>query len=204
MFSRPFSIAVLLALPAIGWSLPGRPSEAKAADRLDMDTVRAGLRTADAGELDYLRYVATLVEQNRLPRSTFDGAFLWARRKPFYMDHQKFQYFKHAMIAQAGKIGVRLPQGTPDVTPDVTGRVVMRVALIDVPAPNATVTLRGTGFSTTTNLKGEFTLTNVPLGSYVLDASATLLVIPKTGSAVIHLPTPPPSTAAAYVKIRVK
>ncbi len=204
MCSRRLHFAVLLALLAFGWAAHGRLPEAHAAEALDVDTIRAGLRTAESRDIDYIRYVVALVDQNRLPRKMFDGAFLWARQKPFYLDHQKFQYFKHAMIAQAAQMGVRLPQGTPDVTPDVTGRVVMRVALVNVPAPNATVTLQGTGITAKTNLKGEFTLPSVPLGSYVLEASTNLLVIPKKGSTVIHLPAPPPSTGAAFVTIRIK
>lgn len=195
MFPKALTSTILLAVLTAG----GTPA-ARAA-RVDAATIRADLRTADPNEEAYITYVVTLRDQGRLSNKLVESTFLWARLKP---SHKKFQYFKHGLIAQAARIGVRLPKGTPDLTPTVNGRVVLRVLLIDVPVANATVSIRGTKLKTTTNAKGEFSFANVPLGKFTLDAKVKVLLISRTGSANIVLPTTPPSTQAGFVKIQVR
>ncbi|HUT10326.1 MAG TPA: carboxypeptidase-like regulatory domain-containing protein [Thermoguttaceae bacterium] len=198
MLGRILAIAALTAV----LTLAGFPT-ADAQDRLDVDTIRVDLRTADPDEIAYITYVVALTDQDRLPVGTLNSAFLWARRKPDFVNHVKFQYFKQATITLAAKIGIRLPQGTPDLAPDVSGRVVVRLLLVDVPVINAAVRIRGTDLTATTDAKGEFRFGNVPLGEYVLDASANILLVPRTGSATVLLPTTPPSTQPAFVQIRL-
>jgi len=198
MFGRILAIGAMMAVPA----LTGL-STAEAQDRLDVDTIRVGLRTADPDEIAYITYVVALTDQDRLAEGTLNSAFLWARRKPDFVNHAKFQYFKQAIITLAARDGVRLPQETPDITPDISGRVVVRVLLVDVPVINAAVNIRGNDVTATTDARGEFRFGNVPLGEYVLDASANILLVPRTGSAIVSLPTAPPSTRPAFVQIRL-
>ncbi len=178
------------------------PASPTATVRLDAKTIRADLRTADPKEEAYITYVVTLVDQGRLPRRILDSSFQWARKKP--VGRKKFQYFKQAMIVQAARIGIRLPQGTPDLTPTINGRVVVRILLFDVPAPNITVTLRGTKRKTVTDAKGLFTFKNVPFGTHVLDAAGIAALLPKKGSATVILPPDPPETDSVFVEIRVQ
>lgn len=199
MSRRSLAIAVLLAAFAAC-----RTSPAQQTVKLDVDTLRVGLRTAEPSEVAYLAYVATLVEQGRLPRKTVDSTFQWARRKPFYLDFKRFQYFKQALITQAARLRITLPEKTPDLTPTVNGRVVLRVLVVDLPAPNVTVRIRGTTLETVTNARGEFTFPNVPLGTQTLDAAGIVLFLPRTGSSTALLPTTPPSTSPATVEIRLK
>jgi len=198
MFGKALAITALAALLAVG-DLP----DADAGERLDVDTIRVGLRTADPDEIAYITYLVALADQNRLPAGSLNSAFLWARRKPNLINHKKFQFFRQAQITLAARAGIRLPQGTPDITPDINGRVVVRLVLIDLPVINATVRIRGTDRTATTNTKGEFTFRNVPLGEHILDASANILLVRRTGSATVLLPTTPPSTQPAFVEIRL-
>ncbi|OHB72830.1 MAG: hypothetical protein A2V70_01380 [Planctomycetes bacterium RBG_13_63_9] len=114
------------------------------------------------------------------------------------------------MITQAAKIGITLPKGTPALKPTINGRVVLRVLLVDVPCPNFTVTLRQNGSGGTamqkavTDEKGAFSFKGVPYGRYTLNAEGTILLLRRTGSAAVTLPTPPPSSDLVFVEITVK
>ncbi|MBN2475036.1 MAG: carboxypeptidase regulatory-like domain-containing protein [Pirellulales bacterium] len=195
MSPRRMLRTVALALLALG---AARSAEAAG---LDAATIRAGLRTANRDEATYIDYVVTLRDQGRLPAQLVDSTFQWARRKPV---HKKFQFFKNGLIVQAARIGITLPGGTPDLTPAVNGRVVLRVLLVDVPIVGATVSLRGTERTATTDKDGNFRFADVPFGRYALDAKAKVLLISHTGSGEVLLPTKPPSTGAAFVQIRLK
>jgi len=168
---------------------------------VDADTMIAGLQTANRNEEAYITYVVTLRDQGRLTAKLVESTFLWARRKPA---HKKFQYFKNGLITQAARQGIRLPTGTPDLRSTATGRVVLQILMMEIPVANATVSIRGTKRTTTTNAKGEFSFANVPLGTFTLDAKASILLVSRTGSAKLILPSTPPSTEAAFVKIRFK
>ncbi len=199
MRRNPVILAVLLALLS-----PGVGRQAAAAERIDAGTIRAGLRTADPNEEDYITYVVTLRDQGRLSNKLVESTFQWARRRIMLGTHRRFQYYKNALITQAAKVGITLPTGTPDITPTITGRVVLRILLVDFPCPNCTVTIQGTKRRTTTNAKGEFTLRNVPFGTRTLSAKGTVLLLPRSGSLQVVLPTPPPSDDVVSVEIRVK
>ena len=197
MFRQILIPAVLLAVLAAGGTSPA------AAQALDADTIAAALNTAHPEEAAYVRFVVTLVDQGRLSRKLVESSFLWARRKA--SRHKKFQYFKHAVIAQAAQFGITLPQETPDLTPTIHGQVVLRVLLLDLPAANITVTIRGTGRETVTDANGQFTFENVPLGTYTLDATGFALLLPRRGSTQVTLPNfIPPSTDSAFVEIRLR
>ncbi len=199
MRRNPVILTVLLALlsPSVG-------RQVAAAERIDAGTIRAGLRTANPNDEDYITYVVALRDQGELSNKLVDSTFQWARRRIVLGTHRRFQYYKNALITQAAKVGITLPQGTPDITPAITGRVVLRVILIDIPCPNCTVTIQGTKRRTTTNAKGEFTLRNVPYGTPTLLAQGTVLLFPRSGSLQVVLPTPPPSDDVVPVEIRVK
>lgn len=196
MARRAWAPMVLVLLAAC------RTSAGEEAAGVDFDTIRVHLQTADPGEEAYIKYVVTLAEQNRLPSKLLHGAFQWARRKS--LSHKRFQYFKYALITLAGKIGIALPRGTPDLTPDVTGKVSMWLLLVKVPCAGATVTIEGTKRSTVTDQQGEFRFGNVPLGSYTIRAEKRVGLLTFSGSSELILPTDPPSDEPAVVEIVVR
>jgi len=62
---------------------------------------------------------------------------------------------------------------TPRVTADITGRISLSVAgLSDLNIPNAAVTLNGTAYTATTDINGDFMITDVPAGNYTLTVTA--------------------------------
>ena len=197
MFRKSLTVTGLLAVLAVCLT-----HTAEAASRLDADTMAAALRTAEPNEVAYITYVVTLLDQGRLSRDMVEGTFQWARRKPYY--HKKFQYFKYALITQADKIGITLPQGTPDLTPGIEGQVVLRVLLVDLPCANITVRIRGTKRDALTDASGRFTLENVPYGTYILEATGIAALLPRKGTAKVTLPAPPPSDQAPFVRIRLR
>ena len=173
---------------------------AQTAFELDVGTLQAGLNTADPNEVAYLEFVVALVNEGSLPRDLVRSTFDWARRKPTF--HKRFQYFKFALITLAAEQGIRLPQGNPDASPAINGRVIVRVLFTDVPAPNVTVTIRGSKRTTVTDDQGNFSFPNVPFGRFTLDASGIAAFLPRKGSAVVTLPVT--SGGAAFVEIRLK
>jgi hypothetical protein len=170
--------------------------------RLDFDTIRVQLKTAHPDEEAYIHYVVALTDQDRLSRRLLNSAFDWARRKPVRL--KKFQYFKQALITLAARTGITLPPRTPDLTPEVTGKVVMRIVLVDVPCAGAKVTLEGTKRAVVTDEKGQFTFKDVPFGTHTIAAQKTVALLALKGTAEVILPTDPPSTETAFVKITVK
>lgn len=87
-----FAISFFVALPS------------KAGTPLDVDMMKAALRTATAEEDGFLERVSKLVVQDVLPRDLVESTFLWARKKP----NHKFQYFKRGLTVRAAKIGVAI------------------------------------------------------------------------------------------------
>ncbi len=166
------------------------------AQPLDADTLRAGLRTANPDEEAYITYVATLLQQGRLPEELVEGTFQWARRKPA---PKRTQYFKSALNTRAAELGITLPQGTPALTGTIRGRVVIRLLVITVPVPNATVGLVGTSRSTTTNAKGKFAFDNVPFGVFTVRAIGLVGQLTRNASARVVLPSTPPSEKPVVV-----
>jgi hypothetical protein len=205
MFRKSLTITVLLAVLAVGWT-----DTAEARRRLDAGTIRAGLRTANPNQETWIAYVVALRDHGQLPDSMLESSFHWARRKLYHIGSLKFEYFKHALITQAAKIGITLPKGTPALEPAINGRVVLRVLLIDIPCPNCTVTLQEDNTigaarrKSVTDQKGQFTFSNVPYGRYTLTAKGTVLLLTRSGTAAVTLPTPPPSSDSVFVEIRVK
>jgi len=197
MFWKSLLAAAVLSVLALA-----DPVRSDAAARLDAATMSAALDTAHPDEVAYITYTVALVDLRVLSGDLVDGSFQWARRKP--VRHKKFQYFKHAVIELASRVGVTMPQGTPDLTPTIQGRVVVRVVLVDVPVAGAVVKIRNTTRETTTDSKGNFTFENVPYGLHTIDASA-VVILPKKGSTAVTLPNPvPPATDPGFVTVRVK
>ena len=190
------TIAALSALLAVGWT-----ATAQSATRLDPETMRMALQTANPAEEAYIYYACALVDRGFLPQKMVDSTFQWARKKPY---PKKVQYFKYALITQAAKIGVTLPKNVPAAANTITGRVIIKVLFVEVPCPNMNVVIKGTDLSTKTDKNGEFTFTGVSFGTYTLQASGVALLRPRTGSATASLPTPPPSGTPAIVEIKVK
>ena len=174
---------------------------ARGASLLTADTMRAALRTANPNEEAYITYVATLLEQGRLPREMVEGAFQWARRTPY---PKRVQYFKHALIRQAAAVGITLPEGTPSLTGTIKGRVLTRVLLVSVPVPGVTVTIDGTKRTAVTDAKGAFTFSNVPLGTYTLRASGVAGLLARSATAQAMLPSRPPSSEPLSIDLEAK
>jgi hypothetical protein len=189
------AMALVLALLAAG------TPRAEAGSPLNADLLQAGLRTADPDEQAYLIYIATLLEQGRLPRDLVESTFQWARRKP---NPKKAQYFKLAMITRAAELGITLPEGTPALTGSIRGQVFTRVLLIDVPNPRITVVIDGTKFETLTDGRGAFSFDNVPFGRYTVRAKGVTAMMLRHAAADVILPTTPPSTQPATVILELR
>jgi hypothetical protein len=99
MFRMSLTLTVLLALLA----LCGRQT-AKAATRLNAETMKAALQTANPEENGFIEHVLDLVDAGKLPESLVESTFLWARKKP----RRKFQYFKYALTVRARHSGIEL------------------------------------------------------------------------------------------------
>jgi hypothetical protein len=175
---------------------------AQADTPLTADVIRAGLRTADPSSEAYITYVATLLEQNRLPQDLVASTFRWAQQKP---SAGRAEYFKQALIVRAREIGITLPTGTPALTGTIRGRALIAGVLFNVPASNTPVTIEGTRFRTTTDIKGNFVFENVPLGTYTVRAQGTLagVLTVKTAQRVL-LPSDPPSNDAVSVRLMLR
>ncbi len=184
------------AVLAVGWA-----GTAQSATRLDPETMRMALQTANPAEEAYIYYACALVDRGFLPRKMVDSTFQWARKKPY---PKKVQYFKYALITQAAKIGITLPKNVPAAANTITGRVIIKVLFVEVPCPNMNVVIEGTDLSTKTDKNGEFTFTGVSFGIHTLHASGVALLRPRTGSATVSLPTPPPSGTPTVVEIEVE
>jgi len=174
-----------------------RATSAVVAVPLDVETIAVELKTADDQEIDYLRYLVTLVEQKRLSRKLFDSTFQWARVLP--AQRRPFQYFKRAVITLAAKQGVTLATEAPDLTPTVTGRVA--TALIPIPVFGATVEIEKLGLSTKSDLRGRYVFSDVPFGVYTITATSPF---GQKGTAQVILPTNRPWSETASVEIRVR
>jgi len=166
---------------------------------LDADTIQAGLRTADPNEVAYIRYIVTLVEQGRLPRTLVESTFQWARRSTPYP--KKFQYFKHGLITRARTIGVELPTGGVDLTPTIRGQVVVRVFSVEVPVPGARVTIQELDRKTTTDDDGLFVFRDVPFGRFTLKARGVAALLPRRETVRVTLPTTGANDGSAFVRI---
>jgi hypothetical protein len=195
MFRPIWASAALLAM------LAAVATPAVAASPLTVDVLRAELRTANPDEEAFLTYVATLLEQNRLPREMVESVFQWARRKPAL---KRAEYFRQAMINRAAEFGITLPQGTPALRGTIQGRVYTRVLWARIPTPNVTVTIDGVNHSTVTDHKGEFVFKNVPLGTYTLHASGVTGFLSRAADTQVMLPSRPPSTEPAFVSLEAK
>lgn len=80
------------------------PSAARAADRLDVPTIKQALQVTEQENQGFIERVVCLMNQHRLSRESVTIAFAKARKR---VKH-KFQYFKFAMIELADREGVRL------------------------------------------------------------------------------------------------
>ena len=198
MFRVRFLVIFSLALIFFGGALnTDRAAAVVVAEPLDVDTIAVELKTVDPQEVDYLRYIVTLVEQKRLSRKLFDSTFQWARTMS--ARRRPFQYFKRALITLASRQGVTLAATAPDLTPPVTGRVA--TVLIPIPVLGATVEIEKLGLSTKTDLRGRYTFSNVPLGIYTIKATSPF---GQKGTAQVVLPTDRPWSETASVEIRVR
>jgi hypothetical protein len=175
-----FSLTLSIALVStFGWASPAR-----AADKLDAETIKAILRTTVIEDKNYTAFLVTLADQGRFPRSLIDSSLDWARKKP----EHKFEYFKQSLIVRANAAGITLPNDTPPLRRDVHGRVVQRVVLVDVPVPYVPVEVEGTEIKTRTNLKGEFTLPDLPWGVFKVEVHGGAAQLFRTMSTHLSLP----------------
>jgi hypothetical protein len=188
-------ILILAAFSAIG------NSPARAETPLTPEIMQAGLRTADPDQQAYITYIGTLLQQGRLPEDLVTGTYRWAQKKPAPL---RAQSFIQAMIVRAAELGITLPSVAPALTGTIQGRVVVRLLLVDVPVPNATVVIDELNRSATANLNGQFTFQNVPFGTYTLQAKGLVSLILRKGTVHVQLPSPPPSTEPITANITLK
>ena len=169
---------------------------------LSADVLRAGLRTADPASETYITYIATLLEQNRLPQDLVGGVFRWAQRK---QSSARAEYFKQGLILRARELGINLPTGTPSLTGTIRGRVQVAGILFNTPASFTPVTIDGSSRRTTTDINGNFTFNDLPLGTYTLRAQGTVAgVITVRAAATAMLPSDPPSNDAVSVQMMMR
>jgi len=93
---------ILLLLAAI--LLPTLLRRVEAAERLDVDTIKAALHASEQENNGFIERVVERMEQGTLPRELVTKAFLWAKRKP----SKRFQYFKWALITLARRQRIEL------------------------------------------------------------------------------------------------
>lgn len=196
---------VLLAGLGVWIAVAAAASPARAASPtspLTTDIMIVILRPERPTDRDYLTYVSALLDTGQLPHPMVEGTLLWARQKP----EHKFQYFKQALITRAEAVSIHLPQDCPPLTGVIDGKVVYLINLglvkVDVPLANASVRIMGTDRTTTSNAKGEFTFRGAPFGRHTVYARGkAALVLTKSGSVRVTLPTKPPSdtSARAYI-----
>jgi hypothetical protein len=193
MAPRYYLLAGLMAWITLTGESPGQTQE-----KLDPEALKAALRTTTIEEHDYIPFLVTLVDQERLPRVMIDTAFHWARNKTY----RQYQFFKRAVIAQAGRAGITLPTDTPPLEVNLHGRVVQRVGLVDIPLPFIGIDIEGTEIRTRTNIKGEFTLTNLGWGAYKIRAHGGATQLFRTISARVMLPFLPNDVTTLTLKFR--
>ncbi|MFZ5829860.1 MAG: hypothetical protein ACOY3P_07220 [Planctomycetota bacterium] len=167
---------------------------------LDFETMSNALRTRSPDEEAYLKYVAVLVSQGRLPRDIVLGTFQWARNKQY---PKRVQYFRFGLNQRLGEIGIRMPAGTPSLTGTIQGEAYYKVLGLKLPAAGVTVKLDGTDRSVIADLAGRFEFEDVPIGTQKLVTGGLTLGVYRTGSAVVDLPSKPPSTTPVEVGIEV-
>jgi hypothetical protein len=170
---------MLFAGAMLAWT-----GSADAQEPLDPEAIKAALRTTVIEEDNYITFLVTLVNQSRLPRVTFDTSFRWARRKSYL----RFQFFKRAVISQADQAGIVLPSDTPPLRQSIQGKVVQRILLVDVPVPFIDVQLVGTNRKTKTNLRGEFSFSDLPWDSYKIEADGSAAQLLRKVAAHVKLP----------------
>jgi hypothetical protein len=174
----------LLVIIGLLWTAEGWVGPARAEEPLDPDTIKAVLRTTVVEDDNYTLFLTTLANQGRLSRDLVNSSLEWARKKAT----NKYQYFKQAVIAQADHVGIALPPDTPPLRRDVHGRVVQRIVLIDVPVPYVSVEVLGTKIKTRTNIKGEFTLPQLPWGVFKVEVHGGAAQLFRTLAHHLSLP----------------
>jgi hypothetical protein len=193
MFRVLWTSVAVFAAYAIIWVSP-----AEAQSPLTTDILIADLHASNPDDQAYITYVATLLQQGRLPEDLVTGTYRWAMKKPAA---PRAQYFIQALILRAADLGITLPATTPSLTGTIQGRVVVRVLIVDVPVPNATVVIDELNRSATTDLNGRFAFKDVPLGTFTLQAKGLVSLITRKGIVRVQLPSPPPSTDPVTVNI---
>jgi hypothetical protein len=193
MLARPYVAAGFVASITLAWACTTHGQE-----RLDPGTLKAALKTTVIEEDNYILFLVTLVDQSRLPRAAFDTAFRWARNKAYL----RFQFFKRAAIAQADRMGIVLPMETPPLRESIQGKVLQRILLVDVPVPFIDVQLVGTTHKTKTNLKGEFTFSDLGWHAYTVEADGSAIQLFKKVSSQVKLPYLPNDTTTLTLRFR--
>ncbi len=179
MATRLCLVALLLANLGLG-CMEAVPAQ----EPLDAEAIRAALKTTAIEEDNYISFLVTLVNQSRLPRVVFDTSYRWVQRKGYL----RFQFFKRAVMAQAEREGISLPQQTPPLRQDIHGKVVQRILLVDVPVPLVEVQLVGTNHKTKTDLLGQFRFTGLPWDIYTVQVDGGASQLYRKISRQVKLP----------------
>jgi hypothetical protein len=111
-FHAPFSAVAMIFLFLSGNAAAqlnrvqvGRP------DRIDAAIIKAGLRTAEPEDQGFVERVMANVDRGEVPRDLVESTFLWARQKD---SDRKFQYFKHALVERARRMGITEVDAPPE------------------------------------------------------------------------------------------
>lgn len=193
MHARSYFAAMIFTTMILAWT-----SSAHAQERLDPEAIRAALKTTAIEEDNYISFLVTLVDQSRLPRVIFDTSFRWVQRKGYL----RFQFFKRAVIAQADRAGIVLPDETPPLRQSIQGKVAQRFLLVNVPAPFIDVQLVGTNRKTKTDLHGQFTFSDLPWDVYTVEADGGAVQVFRKITGQVKLPYLPNDPTALTLTFR--
>jgi len=186
------------AVGCVAWITIALTGATFAQEKLDPEALKAALKTTVIEEDNYILFLVTLVDQGRLPRVALDTSFRWARHKSYL----QFQFFKRAVIANADRRGITLPEQTPPLRQIIQGKVMQRVLLFDVPVPFAEVQIVGTNSKTRTDLHGQFSLADMPWGAYTVEADGSVLQLLRKVSAHVKLPYLPNDATSLTLTFR--
>jgi hypothetical protein len=105
MLRKSFALLIVSLVFTIAWS-----RSALATPIFDPEQVKAILHTATVEENGFVTWVVTMVNQGKFPADLFESTLLWARKRPA---HNRFEYFKQALILRAAGVGIDLSHGPP-------------------------------------------------------------------------------------------
>ena len=95
MLRKCLTVVLLVAFAVVLFN----QSVSRAATRLDVATIKAGLRVTEQENKGFIERAVTMVNEKRLPASLLEIAFQRGKQKP----QHRFQYFRKTLIELAAK-----------------------------------------------------------------------------------------------------